>query len=117
MTTSPGPGTGSGTSSHRTTSGPPGSVMTTARMYPSCVRQPGVPSLPSPGHLLNREAGIATECHHSGALGIEIVRDLAYARRDVRTRPAGATHHEDQEGPHVTMKNDTPQIFGEDAPA
>ena len=60
-------------------------------------------------------ACIATECHHSGALGIEIARHLAYARRDVRTRPACApapmrTKRDDP----VTMNNDTPQVFGED---
>src|SRR5262245_38611300 len=47
MTTSPGPGTGSGTSSQRRTSGSPGSVMTTA-----CI--------PSPLLVLCSVAGLLT---------------------------------------------------------
>src|SRR5208282_394081 len=117
MTTSPGPGTGSGTSSQRRTSGSPGSVMTTA-----CI--------PSPSPLCGSQACqlchlqaisqtgsrvIATQRHHASALGVEIARYLPYARRDAPTRPACALTHEDQEGRPVTMNNDTPQIFGEDA--
>src|SRR5271166_4914134 len=76
-----------------------------------CARANSVVSGPS----ARQEAGLATQCHRSSALGIEIARRLAYARRDVRTRPACAPTHEDHEGRPVTMNNDTPQIFGEDA--
>ena len=45
-----------------------------------------------PGHLLARRPDIATECHRSDALGVEIARHVPYARRDVRTRPGCAPH-------------------------
>jgi len=89
ITTSPGPGTGSGTSSQRSTSGSPGSVMTTAcipspfaRLWPVSARWGGLLTLSFPGHLLDKVSAIATQCDQSGALGVEITRHLAYARRD-----------------------------------
>src|ERR1035441_7610707 len=119
MSTSPGPGTGSGTSSQRRTSGPPGSVMTTARMGLSFARWPVCRWMAEAANCATtglsaqpRAPQVATECHRTGALGIEIACALAYARIDGRTPPACAPTPEDQGGRPVTTNNDTPQIFG-----
>src|SRR5712675_3751959 len=79
----------------------PVSVMTTAcipspfaRLWPVSARWGGLLTLSFPGHLLDKVSAIATQCDHSGALGVEITRHLAYARRDAQTRRACAPTHD-----------------------
>src|ERR1700733_83002 len=75
MTTSPGPATGSGTSSQRSTSGSPGSVMTTACMCASLLFGASLPVVAS-GSL---HAAVTTERDQTCALSIEIWADMTYA--------------------------------------
>ncbi len=118
MTTSPGPGTGSGTSSQRRTSGSPGSVMTTAcipsPLFGAGLRGTGVPTLSFPGCLLDREP-VSQLSATTPVRWVSKSRVIWLTLGEMyEPGPHARPTHEDQEGRPVTMNNDTPQVFGED---